>query len=150
MRFVKDLCWSQIKLLHRIHKESKKHHQALGKLEQKESEKSFLSVRQRAHCILLSHQRTKVPELARIFGKTKRTIYIWLNLWETHHFVGLYDSKGRGRKPKLDDDQKRQVKEWAKEYPKNLRKIVALVREEYGISVSRRTIKRILRNLGFS
>jgi transposase len=98
----------------------------------------------------LSYQGIRVAELARVFSKTKRTIYTWLNLWETHHFAGLYDSKGRGRKAKLDDDQKRQVKEWAKEYPKNLKKIVALVREEYGISVSRRTIKRILRSLGFS
>jgi transposase len=133
MRFVKNLCWLQIRLLNRIHKESKRHH-----------------VRQRAHCILLSYQGYQVNELAKIFGRKERTIYTWLNQWEARHFAGLYDKKGRGRKPKLDDDQKRQVKEWAKEYPKNLRKIVALVREEYGITVSRRTIKRILRNLGFS
>jgi transposase len=98
----------------------------------------------------LSYQGYQVNELAKIFGRRERTIYTWLNQWEARHFAGLYDKKGRGRKPKLDDDQKRQVKKWAKEYPKNLRKIVALVREEYGISVSRRTIKRILRNLGFS
>ncbi len=52
MRFVKNLCWLQIKLLHRIHKESKRHH-----------------VRQRAHCILLSYQGYQVNELAKIFGK---------------------------------------------------------------------------------
>jgi transposase len=98
----------------------------------------------------LSYQGYQVNELAKIFGKKERTIYTWLNQWETRHFAGLYDKKGRGRKPKLDDDQKRQVKEWAKEYPKNLRKVVALVREEYGISVSRRTIKRIVRNLDLS
>ena len=132
MRFVENLCWLQIRLLQRIHKESKKHH-----------------VRQRAHCILLSYQRTTVTELARIFSKTERTIYTWLNLWKACHFVGLYDRKGRGRKPKLDDDQQRQVKEWAKEYPKNLKKIAALVREEYGICVSHRTLKRILRSFDF-
>ncbi len=131
MRFVKNLCRLQIKLLHRIHKESKRHH-----------------VRQRAQCILLSYQGYQVNELAKIFGKTQRTIYTWLNQWEARHFAGLYDKKGRGRKPKLDDDQQRQVKQWAREYPKNLKKIVALVREEYVISVSRRTIKRILRSRG--
>ena len=133
MRFVDNLCWLQIKLLHRIHKESKRHH-----------------VRQRAQCIILSYQGLKVPELARIFGKTKRTIYTWLNLWETHHFVGLYDKKGRGRKFKLNAEQMYQVKKWGKEYPKNLGKIIALVREEYGTSVSKRTIKRILRSSNFS
>jgi len=64
-----------------------------------------------------------------------------------NYFVGLYDKKGRGRKPKLNDDQCRQVKGWAKKYPKNLKKIVALVIEEYGLSVSKRTIKRILLSL---
>ena len=133
MRFVKDLCWLQIRLLSRIHKESKKHH-----------------VRRRAHCILLSYQGYQVNELAKILDREERTIYTWLNQWERCHFAGLYDKKGRGRKPKLNTEQQYQVKEWTKEHPKNLRKIVALVREEYGISVSRRTIKRILRNLRFS
>jgi len=65
-----------------------------------------------------------------------------VDLWETQHFVGLYDEKGRGRKPRLDNDQQRQAKEWAKEYPKNLRKVAVLVREEYGIYVSKYTIQR--------
>jgi transposase len=86
MRFVKNLCWLEIRLLHRIYKNSMKHH-----------------VRQRAHCILLSYQGTEVAELASILDKTERTIYTWLNQWETHHFAGLYDKKGRGRKPKLHD-----------------------------------------------
>jgi transposase len=133
MRFIENISWLEIKFLRRLHKESKKHY-----------------VRQRAHCILLSYQEYKVAELARIFGKTKRTIYTWLDLWETQHFVGLYDTKGRGRKPKLNHGQRRQVKEWSKEYPKNLKKVVALVREKYGICISKYTIQRILRGFGFS
>lgn len=133
MRFIENLFWLQIKFLRRLHKERKKHH-----------------VRQRSLCILLSHQRYQVDELAKIFGKTERTIYTWLDLWETKHFVGLYDKKGRVRKPKLNNDQRLAVKEWSKEHPKNLKKVVALVKEDYDISVSKYTIGRILRNLGFS
>jgi len=133
MLFIENLCWLQIKFLKRICKESKKHH-----------------VRQRAHCILLSYQGFKVSDLTRIFGKTERTIYTWLSQWESQHFAGLYDEKGRGRKPKLNDDQRQQIKKWSKEFPKNLRKVVALVRETYGVSVSKRTIKRILRSINFS
>jgi len=133
MRFVKNLCFPQIKLLRRIYKESKKHH-----------------VRQRAHCILLSYQGVPVSELAKIFGKTPRTIYTWLNLWEKYHFAGLYEKKGRGRRQKLSARMQAKVRQWAKEFPKNLMKIVALVRENFGISVSKRTIQRILRRLCFS
>jgi transposase len=133
MRFIKNLCYSQIKFLTRIHKQSKRY-----------------QVRQRAHCILLSYQGYQVNELTKIFGRRERTIYTWLNRWERHHFAGLYDNKGRGRKPKLNAAQRHRVKEWSKEHPKNLGKVVALVREKYGISVSRRTIKRTLRSLNFS
>jgi hypothetical protein len=35
--------------------------------------------------------RFKVADVARIFGKTERTIYTWLDLWETYHFAGLYE-----------------------------------------------------------
>jgi transposase len=133
MRFIKNLCYSQIKFLTRIHRESKKHH-----------------VRQRAQCILLSYQRYQVTELASMLNRKERTIYTWLDQWERGRFSGLYDKKGRGRKPKLNAEERHQVKEWAKVHPKNLGKVVALVREKYGISVSRRTIKRILRSLNFS
>jgi transposase len=133
MRSIENLNWLQIKFLQRLHKESKKHH-----------------VRQRSHCILLSYQGYEVTELAKIFRKTKRTIYTWLDLWETLHFAGLYDVKGRGRKPKLDNDQKLQVKKWSKEHPKNLKKVVALVKENYDVSVSKYTIQRILYSLDFS
>jgi len=133
MRFIENLHWLEIKFLQRIYKESRKHY-----------------VRQRAHCILLSHQKYEVAELAGIFRKTKRTIYTWLDLWETQHFVGLYDTKGRGRNPKLDNDQKFQVKEWSKEHPKNLKKVIALVKDNYDISISKYTVQRILRSFGFS
>lgn len=133
MLYIENLCWLQIKFLKRICKESKKH-----------------LVRQRGHCILLSYQGFKVSDLARIFGKTERTIYTWLSQWKSQHFAGLYDEKGRGRKPKLNDDQRQQIKKWSKEFPKNLKKVVALVRETYGVSVSKGTIKRILRSTNFS
>ncbi len=129
MRFVRNFCSLQMSLLSRIYRESKKHH-----------------VRQRAHCIPLSYQGIPVPNLAKIFKKTTRTIYSWLDLWEAHHFAGLYEQKGRGRRPRLNAFQQAQVQQWAKEFPKNLKKIVALVKERFGVSVS----KRILRASGFS
>jgi transposase len=87
--------------------------------------------------------------LAGIFKKTTRTIYTWLNLWETRCFAGLYERKGRGRKPKLSPSQREKVKEWTTKFPKNLKKIIALIKENFGVSVSKRTIIRILRSFSF-
>ena len=127
MRFLQVLDPLTKKLLGRLYKESEKH-----------------LVRQRAHCILLSSEGTSVLELAKMFEKTPRTIYTWFDRWEERRLVGLYDAPGRGRKNCLNASQHEQVKQWVKEDPKNLGKVIALIREQFGKSVCKRTIHRIL------
>ena len=84
MRFIEDLCWLQIRFLHRIHKESKKHH-----------------VRQRAQCILLSYSGSEVAELAEIFGKTERTS-IHGRIYGKHVILQDYMTrKAEGESPSL-------------------------------------------------
>lgn len=60
------------------------------------------------------------------------------------------NKKGRGRKPKLTEEQKEKIREWVKKFPKNLNKIRALVKEEFDITISKQTIKRILKSMKFS
>lgn len=133
MRFIQDPGPLSRKLLKRLYKTSKKH-----------------LVRQRAHCILLSGQGTPVLEVAKLFGVTSRTIYTWLDRWEERRFAGWYDRPGRGRKRSLPSSQQEHVKQWVKEYPKNLRKVLALIREQFGKSVCTRTIERLLHACKFS
>jgi transposase len=133
MRFVKGLNKETIKILERIYKQSKYH-----------------QVRQRAHCVQLSFQGYKINELIKIFKVSRLTITNWLDDWDEYCLAGLYDKKGRGRKSKLDDNQKQQVKQWAKENPKNLHIVVRNVREKWNIFISTDTIKRILKSLNMS
>ncbi|MEH2460560.1 helix-turn-helix domain-containing protein [Nostoc sp.] len=97
MRFIKGLSQDPIKMLARIYKQSK-HHQ----------------VRQRAQCIKLSHDGYTIKDLIAIFNVSRLTITNWFDDWDMFMLAGLYDHKGRGRKPKLNDEQKKQVKKWAK------------------------------------
>jgi transposase len=78
------------------------------------------------------------------------TIYHWLNAWEARGLCGLYDKPGRGRPPKLNAEHQAQIQQWIKLFPKNLKKICALVQETYDIVVSTQTIKRVLHALQFS
>jgi len=133
MRFVKGLSQETISLLWRIYRQSK-----------------FYRVRQRAHCILLSNQGHTTTELMKIFNVNLITIYNWFNAWELRRLLGLYDGKGKGRKGKLSYEQRVKVKEWAKAFPKNLSKVCALVQEEFDISVSKKTISRILKALNLT
>ncbi len=130
MRFIRDLTWDTAKLLNRIYQQSV-HYQ----------------VRQRAHCILLSYEGKTIAELIEIFQVSRNTIYNWMNDWEKHRLVGLYNRPGQGRKPTFNQAQKQQIKAWVKQSPKDLKKVVARLQKEWGITVSKDTVKRVLKSL---
>lgn len=127
MRFI-VLSEERVSMLTKIYKYSEFHH-----------------VRERAQCILLSNEGHTISELRAIFKVDLTTIYNWLNSWESESLIGLYDKKGKGRKPKLTPEIKEKITEWIKEYPKNISYICALIEEDFGISVSVRTVQRFLR-----
>lgn len=133
MRFIHDLSPETVSLLNRIYRYSQSH-----------------PTRQRAHCILLSFQGFTMDQLTLIYGVTYMTIYNWFTAWEDRKFAGLYDRPGRGRKPIFSPDQKEQIRQWAKQYPKNLNKIRSMIKETWGKTVSKDTIKRILKSFSMS
>jgi transposase len=104
-----------------------------------------LQVRNRAKCILLKYHRVSIAQLMTIFRVSRKTIYNWLTRWEDSGFLGLYNQPGRGRKPKLNLVQKEQVKQWVKEEPKSLKKVVNKINQEWGIEVHKETVKRIIK-----
>jgi transposase len=130
MRFIQQLSPDTVRLLQKIYQKSRHHR-----------------VRQRAQCILLSYQGYTTKELAHIFNVDRITIYNWFNHWESHRFVGLYDRKGMGRNQTFNPEQKEQIKAWVKRYPKNLNKVIALIKREFALDTSRSTVKRILKSL---
>jgi transposase len=133
MRFIEDISPETLSMLHRIYKHSQHHR-----------------VRQRAHCIVLSFQRYTTTELRKIFQVDRITIYHWFDAWESRHLAGLYDQAKSGRPPKCTPEQKDHIREWAKEYPKNLNKICTLVAEHFDMRITKQTLKRILKSMAFS
>lgn len=127
MIFLREINPVSAKLLERIYRSSK-HHQ----------------VRQRAQCLILTSQGVKVEELMKIFQVSYKTVYNWFERWESEGMVGLYNQKGQGRKPTFNWQQKSKIREWAAQEPRQLKKVVQKVKEEWGIKISTRTIKRIL------
>lgn len=128
MRLIRDLSYDNEKMLSRIYAESK-HHQ----------------VRERAQCLLLSYRGKTIAELIKIFNVTRKTIYNWFTAWEDRKLLGLYDSSGRGRKPKLSEDQQLEVKKLVKESPKSLKTVQSKIKQEWGVEISKDTIKRIVK-----
>ena len=128
MRFIHDLSPETQHLLRRCYKESQYHR-----------------VRQCAHCILLSFYGHTTNELMHIFDVDRLTIYHWFDAWETYHFAGLYDRKGRGRRPKLTLEEQEKVQQYSEQYPQDMKKVVHLLEQETSKRVSTKTIKRLLK-----
>ena len=133
MIFFREINPLSAKLLARIYNQSK-HHQ----------------VRQRAHCLILANQGIKIEQLMIIFKVSYRTIYNWFERWESEGVVGLYNKAGRGRKPKFNQEQKEKIKEWTKEEPRQVKKVMQKINEEWGINTSTKTIKRVLKEMKMS
>jgi len=69
--------------------------------------------------------------------------------YTTRHFVGLYDKKGRGRPPKLTEEEQCQVQQYLEQYPRDVKKVVYLIEQETSKLVSTKTIKRLLKKTTF-
>lgn len=106
--------------------------------------------RKRCHCILLSHQGYTVGELAKFFQVSPISIYAWLNRWQRGGLQALQEQPGKGRKPKLSLNNKTQVKvvrQVVQKTPQNLNQVKSELEERLGIEMSKRTLKRFLKNL---
>lgn len=97
-------------------------------------------------------------EAARIGDVTLQTVRDWVSSFNESGPSGLIDGKAPGPKPKLNDDQRRALKEMAEAGPIpsvhgvvrwRLCDLAQWLNEEYGVSLSEQTMSREMRALGF-
>lgn len=105
-------------------------------------------IRQRAHAILLSHQRHSIGQIARIFGTNRITIGQWLDRWDAEKFDGLADKPRPGAPPKLSETEQERLLELLKQTPHNPVAVLSQMKQETGKEISRSTLKRIARQAG--
>ena len=101
--------------------------QLLKTIEQKSK---YYQVRHRAKYILLSYQGYKIIQIMSIFKISRNTVYNWLNNWEIDGLNGLYNLKGRVRKPILNVQQELAVKELIISQPKTLKLVQQKIENE--------------------
>ena len=132
-RYIENLTSTEIQALEKGFKEGKSH-----------------TFRNRCKAILLSHQGYTTKQLCEIFGVKLLTIYRWLDRWESSNIDGLMDKEGRGRKPILDlsrADHVTVVEQAIEKSPKNLNKVLAQLKKELDVDLSKLSLKRFLKNL---
>ena len=107
-------------------------------------------VRQRAHSLLLWGERYKISQIQEILGVSRKTIYNWFKEWEERGLTGLYNRQGQGRKPTFTQEQQEQILKWTEENRQQLKQVSSEIKEEWAITTSTKTIKRVLKFLGMS
>jgi transposase len=105
--------------------------------------------RRRAHAVLLSYQGISVPVICSIYTVCRQTVSTWFSKWNEFGICGLVDSSGRGRPPRLDDQQKSEVVKRVEKSPRSLKSVLSGLEIELGISVSIDTLKLICKQAGF-
>lgn len=80
-----------------------------------------------------------------IYNVHLNTIYNWFNEWEKRGLLSLYTEKGQGRKPLLDESKCQEIRKLVIENPKQVKKVISQIKDEYDITLSAITLKRFLK-----
>ena len=106
---------------------------------------------QRCKGILLSNDGFSVSQIALILKKQKDTIYGWIKSFESFGIEGLRSSKGQGAKAKLDSlsfTQQERLKELLGREAQNLKKICAILSDEFGFKIGKWMLVRYIKKNG--
>lgn len=101
--------------------------------------------RRRSQCLLLSHQGYCINELMAIFGVRYATVLDWFNNWEREGKASISIKTGRGQKRKLAGIDSTVLQDRVEKHSRDLKAVVAELKEGFHIQVSKRTVQRFLK-----
>ena len=133
MTLLRKISPETLSLLRRIQRDSK-HHQ----------------VRQRAQFLIFYHLGQTLAQLVQLFSVSRQTLYNWIHSWNARGLVGLYNQAGRGRKRTFSPEQEEQIYQWVQDSPIQLNRVLDQIKETWNITISKKTLKRVLKRLEMS
>ena len=104
--------------------------------------------RQRCHYILLSGQGKRIEDIADIYQVARQTIAGWFDRFQTLGISGLHTAKGKGRPAivRIDNEaEMTRIEKLVEENPQNLKPVLSAIQKEFGKTMSKRTLQRILK-----
>jgi transposase len=105
------------------------------------------STRKRSHCLLLSHQKRTITDLAKVFDVSRRTIERWLNDWTKSGVDSLPISPGRGVKTRLKGYEE-EIKEQMKFHSRNIKNVLLFLKVKHRIIICKKTLQNFLKDTG--
>jgi transposase len=103
------------------------------------------TIRKRSQCLLLSHQKRTIKDLAIIFDVERKTIERWFYKWNLEGFDSLAIASGRGVKTRLKGFEE-VIKQQIELHNRNIKNILTFLKEEHNIIVCKRTLRNFLKD----
>jgi len=106
--------------------------------------------RDRAHMLRLNAQRWTVPRIAECFECHEHTVRATIRRWEAHGLGGLWESPGRGAKPKWNEADMQYLERCLEQDQRtyNSIQLSKQLETERQVSLSADRIRRILQKRG--
>ena len=105
------------------------------------------TIRKRSQCLVLSHQRQNINNLATIFNVNRRTIERWYDGWMQTGVDSLAIREGRGAKNRLKDYSK-EVSKQLELHNRNLKNVLIYFEEQHNIKICKKTLQNFLKDTG--
>ena len=103
------------------------------------------TIRKRSQCLLLSHQKRTIKDLAMIFDAERKTIERWFDKWDSEGVNSLSIASGRGVKTKLKGFEE-VIGQQIELHNRNIKNMLTFLKEEHNIIVCKRTLRNFLKD----
>jgi len=104
----------------------------------------------RAHAILLSHTGFQLSMIARVYSVCRQTVSTWIHAWDTGGICGLLDRPRSGRPRILCQEAEVDALARVNQSPRSLKKVLSELAENFDLTLSLATLKRICKRAGLS
>lgn len=100
--------------------------------------------------ICAAHQHG-ITAVCKVFDVTKATVISWVKTLREESIEGLDVGPGRGRKSKLNQEHRIQIRKWLEENPQQtIDQIKNRLMREAGVNLARSSVHREMKDLPFS
>jgi hypothetical protein len=101
--------------------------------------------RMRAHSLLLSHQRSTIPQIARVYPVDPRRVSAWMERWQAWGLVGFYDRPRSGRPTICNAEEPHNVYASLEASPKDVQHVVEAMAHDTQQRVRTKTMQRLIK-----
>lgn len=104
----------------------------------------------RVQIILLNSKGYSNPEIEEILDIHYNSVYKWVKRYQANGIEGLKDKPGRGRNSIIDENDIEKIEKLVNKNPRRINSVLPEIITELGKSMSQWTVKRALKNNGYT